>query len=138
MQGVATFGGAQNDSLQTEYNPNISDIFTWTHGIHQFKFGVQLPNMGRRVLEDETNRQGTYTFASQAAYLQSTPSTFTIQQGQSRFLTYYLQPQAFFQDQIQLTPRLTASSRYPLLLAERSARHHGRHPAPALLRLHVG
>ena len=65
--------------------------------------------MGRRILEDMTNRQGTYTFASQTTYLQSTPSTFTLQQGQSRFLTHYLQPQAFFQDQIQLSPRLTAS-----------------------------
>jgi hypothetical protein len=109
VQGVAAFGGAQGDSYQTEYNPNISDIFTWSHGIHQFKFGVQLPNMGRRVLEDGTNRQGTYTFASQAAYLLNTPATFTIQQGQSRFLTHFVQPQAFFQDQIQLTSRLTAS-----------------------------
>ena len=111
IQGVATFGGAQNDSVQTEYNPNISDIFTWTHGIHQFKFGVQLPNMGRRVLEDMTNRQGTYTFASLAAYQAQAAglSSVSIQEGQSRFLTHYLQPQAFFQDQIQLTPRLTAS-----------------------------
>jgi Carboxypeptidase regulatory-like domain len=112
VQGVTTFGGAQNDSLQTEYNPNISDVFTWTHRIHQFKFGVQLPNMGRRILEDKTNRQGTYTFASLAAYQAQAAglSSVSIQQGQSRFLTHYLQPQAFFQDQIQLTPRLTASS----------------------------
>ncbi len=111
VQGVSTFGGAQNDSLQTEYNPNISDIFTWTHRIHQFKFGVQLPNMGRRVLEDMTNRQGTYTFPSLAAYQAGAAglSSVTLQQGQSRFLTHYLQPQAFFQDQIQLTARLTAS-----------------------------
>jgi hypothetical protein len=109
VQGVATFGGAQSDSVHTEYNPNISDIFSWTHLIHQIKFGVQLPNMGRRILEDKTNRQGTYTFANLAAYQQGTPTSFSIQQGQSRFLTHYLQPQAFFQDQIQLTPRLTAS-----------------------------
>ncbi len=110
VQGVATFGGAQNDSVQTEYNPNISDIFTWTHHIHQFKFGVQLPNMGRRVLEDMTNRQGTYTFANLAAYQAVVLSSVSLQQGQSRFLTHYLQPQAFFQDQIQLSPRLTASA----------------------------
>ena len=109
VQGVATFGGAQNDSVQTEYNPNISDIFTWTHNIHQFKFGVQLPNMGRRILEDNTNRQGIYTFGNLAAYQAVVLSTVSLQQGQSRFLTRYLQPQAFFQDQIQLTPRLTAS-----------------------------
>jgi outer membrane receptor protein involved in Fe transport len=109
VQGVATFGGAQSNGVQSEFNPNLSDIFTWTHRIHQFKFGIQLPNMGRRILEDNTNRQGTYTFASEAAYLAKTPATFSIQQGQSRFLTHFLQPQAFFQDQIQLTARLTAS-----------------------------
>jgi hypothetical protein len=73
------------------------------------KFGVQLPNLGRRVLEDQTNRNGTYTFASLTAYEQNQPETFTIQQGQSRFLTHFDQPGAFVLDQIQVTPRLTVT-----------------------------
>ncbi|QMV18768.1 hypothetical protein GOB94_08790 [Granulicella sp. 5B5] len=110
VQGVATFGSAQNDVFNTEYNPNISDLFSWTVASHlpqQIKFGVQIPNLGRRILEDNTNRQGTYTFASVAAYQAGTPSTFTIQQGQSRFETLYSQPEAFILDQVQVTPRLT-------------------------------
>jgi hypothetical protein len=108
VQGAFLGGGSQTDDLQTENNPNISDIVSWTtHKNHQLKFGVQLPNLGRRVLEDNTNRQGTYTFSSLAAYEQGTPTTFTLQQGQSRFLTHYDQPGAFFLDQIQATPRLT-------------------------------
>jgi hypothetical protein len=107
VQGFFTAGGAQLDSLATEYNPDVADIFSWTHKRHQWKFGVQLPNMGRRILEDNTNRGGTYTFASLAAYQSGTPGTFTLQAGQSRFLTFYLQPSAFVLDQIQLTPRLT-------------------------------
>ena len=122
VEGAFTSGGAQNDTVQTEYNPNISDIFSWTLGRHQLKFGIQMPNMGRRILEDRTNRLGTYTFGSlQDCYpadssdtnsgtqcsAQAIPSGFTIQQGQDRFLTHYLQPGSFFQDQFQATPRLT-------------------------------
>jgi hypothetical protein len=125
VQGAFTGGGAQNDSLQTENNPNLSDVVSWTtHAIHQLKFGVQLPNLGRRILEDLTNRQGTYTFASLAACEQgapntitslnpcaqgSTPISYTLQQGQTRFLTHFDQPGAFIQDQIQATPRLTVT-----------------------------
>jgi hypothetical protein len=116
VQGAFNGGGAQADQLATENNPNLSDIVSWTlgnvggpHGSHQIKFGVQLPNLGRRVLEDETNRQGTYTFASLAAYQALTPNTFSIQQGQSRFITHYDQPGAFLLDQIQLNERLTVT-----------------------------
>ena len=110
VSGAFTGGGAQNDSVNTENNPNISDIFAWTHGIHQYKFGTQLPNMGRRVIEDLTNRQGTYTFANLAAYAANQPTTFSVQQGQTRFETRYFQPGAFFQDQIQATKDLTVSA----------------------------
>ncbi len=110
VAGVATFGGGQNDTYQTEYNPNISDIFSWTRKTHQFKFGIQIPNAGRRVLEDRTNRLGTYIFPNLAAFQTSSPSVFSIQQGQSRFITHFVQPQAFFQDQLQVTPKLTVTA----------------------------
>ncbi len=110
VEGVATFNGGANDQYNTENNPNLSDIFSWTLNTHipqQLKFGIQVPNQGRRILEDNTNRQGTYTFASLAAYQAGTPTAFSVQTGASRFQTVYSQPSAFFLDQIQLTPRLT-------------------------------
>ncbi len=110
VEGVATFNGGANDQYNTENNPNLSDIFSWTLSTHmpqQLKFGIQVPNQGRRILEDNTNRQGTYTFASLAAYRAGTPTAFSVQQGASRFQTVYSQPSAFFLDQIQLTPKLT-------------------------------
>jgi hypothetical protein len=110
VEGVATFNGGANDQYNTENNPNLSDIFSWTLATHipqQLKFGIQVPNQGRRILEDNTNRQGTYTFASLAAYQANTPSSFSVQQGPTRFQTVYSQPSAFFLDQIQLTPKLT-------------------------------
>jgi hypothetical protein len=110
VQGVATFNGGANDQYNTENNPNLSDIFSWTLKTRipqDLKFGVQIPNQGRRILEDNTDRQGTYTFANIAAYQAGKPSSFSIQQGASRFQTVYSQPGAFITDQIQLTPKLT-------------------------------
>ena len=109
VEGAFNGGGAQADQFQTENNPNISDIVSWTVGRHQLKFGVQLPNLGRRVLEDLTNRQGTYTFANLAAYAQNMPVTYSLQQGQVKFITHYDQPGAFFLDEIKVTDRLTVS-----------------------------
>jgi hypothetical protein len=110
VQGVATFNGGANDQYNTENNPNLSDIFSWTLKTRipqDLKFGVQIPNQGRRILEDNTDRQGTYTFANIAAYQAGKPSSFSIQRGASRFQTVYSQPGAFITDQIQLTPKLT-------------------------------
>jgi hypothetical protein len=113
VEGVATFGGSEQDAVYTENNPTFSDIFTWTLNKHVpqiLKFGFQLPNLGRRVWVDHTDRDGTFTFASVAAYLAGTPSAFSIQQGQDTFETLYAQPSAFLTDQVQLTSRLTATA----------------------------
>jgi len=112
VNGVATFGGAQQDAVYTENNPTITDQVSWSWSKHlpqQMKFGIQLPNLGRRVWVDMTNRQGTYTFANAAAFASATPSSFSIQQGQERFETLFAQPSAFFSDQMQVTPRLTVT-----------------------------
>ncbi len=112
VEGVATFGSAQQDALYTENNPTFNDVVDWTVGKHipqDFKFGIQLPNLGRRVWEDRTNRSGTFTFSSAAAYAANTPASFSIQQGQERFETLFAQPSAFLLDQIQLTKRLTVT-----------------------------
>jgi len=111
VEGVGTFGSAQLDAVYTENNPTINDMVTWTVGKQvpqTLKFGIQLPNMGRRIWEDRTNRQGTYTYANAAAY-PSTPSSFSIQQGQSRFQTLFAQPSGFFLDEMQLGKRFTVT-----------------------------
>jgi len=112
VEGVGTFDSAQLDAVYTENNPTITDMVTWTLGKQvpqTLKFGIQLPNMGRRIWEDRTNRQGTYTYANAAAYASGTASSFSIQQGQSRFQTLYAQPSGFFLDQMQLGKRFTVT-----------------------------
>ena len=110
VKGVGTFGGAQNDTYNTENNPDVTDMVSWTLTKpipQQLKFGLQITNTGRRILDDLTDRQGTYTFSSAAAYAAGTPASFSVQQGQSRFQTLYATPSAFLFDVIQATKRLT-------------------------------
>jgi hypothetical protein len=110
VEGVGVFGSAQADSYNTENNPDVTDMVSWTVTRpipQQLKFGLQITNTGRRVLDDTTDRLGTYTFSSATAYAAGTPSSFSIQQGQSRFQTLFATPSAFFLDQIQATDRLT-------------------------------
>jgi hypothetical protein len=112
VEGVGTFGSAQLNAVYTENNPTVNDMVTWSTGKNipqTMKFGIQLPNLGRRIWEDRTNRDGTYTYASAAAYASGTASSFSIQQGQERFETLFAQPSAFFLDQMQLGKRLTVT-----------------------------
>jgi len=137
VEGVGTFGSAQLDAVYTENNPTVNDMVTWTVGKRvpqTMKFGIQIPNMGRRIWEDETNREGTYTYGTipycvlggtcpsipctkatpenctpSVAYHLQLASTFSIQQGQSRFQTLFAQPSGFFLDQMQLGKKLTVT-----------------------------
>ena len=45
-------------------------------------FSVESPDISRRGFDDNTNRAGTYTFASLAEFQLGQPSTFVMQQGQ--------------------------------------------------------
>lgn len=107
VSGAFTSGGSQSDDLQTEYNARLTDIVSWTHGRHQFMFGAEVPNLSRRVLEDRTNRFGTYSFASLSDYANNNPYSFSIQRGQERYPYHYIQTGAFIQDMMQVTSKLS-------------------------------
>lgn len=126
VKGNFTGGSAQDEQLRTEYNLRANEMVSWTKGPHSLKFGVNLPHLSRRVLEDKTNSAGTYTYGPTYAadgtlvataiqnYQAGRPSGFSIQQGQTRFVYNQVEAGAFFQDQIKLTPRfsLTPGLRY--------------------------
>src|ERR1700732_759171 len=63
VSGLFTAGGAQADSRRTEYHFDGTDFATYASGRHQLSFGIDLPDISRRGLDDFTNRQGTYTFS---------------------------------------------------------------------------
>lgn len=126
VQGDFTGGSAQSAQARTEYNVRANEMVSWTKGPHNLKFGVNLPHLSRRVLEDNTNNAGTYTYGPTLAadgtqiatsiqnYQAGIPSGFSIQQGQTRFVYHQQEVGVFIQDQIKLTPifSLTPGLRY--------------------------
>ena len=119
-------GSAQNDQVRTEYNLRGSDIVTWTQGPHTLKFGVNLPHFSRRVLDDHTNQDGTYTYSPTYAadgsliataienQLAGNPSGYSVKQGQTRFVYQQREVGGFIQDQIKIKPwfSITPGLRY--------------------------
>ncbi len=115
VSGDFSGGSAQNDSISSEYNFRMSDMVTWTYGRHTVKAGVGVPHFSRRVLDDETNMLGSYTFAPTLAadgvtvlqtalqnYANNLPSGFTQNGGVSRFVYHQQEAGAFLQDQWKL------------------------------------
>ncbi len=119
VNGDYVGGSAQNDQVSSEYNMRANEMVTWTHGINLVKFGLNLPHFSRRVFDDHTDEDGTYTYsptyAADGSLLYSAiqneqagdPSGYTLKQGQTRFVYHQQEVGAFVQDQIKVFPRLS-------------------------------
>ena len=122
VSGDFNGGSAQNDSLGTEYNFRMSDMVTWTYGHHTVKFGAGIPHLSRRIMDDNTNNLGSYTFAPTLAadnvtvlstalenYVANLPSGFTQNTGVNRFVYHQQEAGVFAQDQYKVNDRLTVT-----------------------------
>ena len=107
VSGLFTAGGAQADSRRTEYHFDGTDFVTYASGKHQLSFGVDIPDISRRGLDDFTNRQGTYTFASSADFLASSPTTYLLQTGQGHVVFLEKVINGFVEDNIRLKPNFS-------------------------------
>ena len=120
LPGDFISGSAQGDSLATESNFRFSDIVTWSRGKHLVKWGVNVPHLGRRAYDDNTNALGTYTFSPTLAadgvtvlqsafqnYAGNLPSGFSQNYGQTHFIYHQQEMGAFIQDQYKITDRLS-------------------------------
>ena len=127
VEGYFTGGSAQNDSVSSENNLRLSDMVTWTYGRHTVKAGANVPHLDRRVLDDNTNDLGSYTFAPTYApdgvtvlqtaiqnFTNHLPSAFSLNSGVSRFVYNQQEAGAFVQDQWKVTDHfsLTPGVRY--------------------------
>jgi len=110
VSGLFTAGGAQADSRRTEYHFDGTDFATYAAGKHQLSFGVDIPDISRRGLDDFTNRAGTYAFSCSP---QSTttcipvPSTYLLQTGSGHVTFLERVVCAFIEDNIRLTPNFS-------------------------------
>jgi carboxypeptidase family protein len=107
VSGLFTAGGAQADSRRTEYHFDGTDFATYASGKHQLSFGVDIPDISRRGLDDFTNRAGSYTFADLTAYQADSPSTFVIQSGHGHVTFLERVVCAFVEDNIRLRPNFS-------------------------------
>ena len=107
ISGLFTAGGAQADSRRTEYHFDGTDFATYANGKHQLSFGVDIPDISRRGLDDFTNRAGTYTFASSSDYSASNPTTYLLQTGQGHVVFLEKIISGFVEDNIRLKPNFS-------------------------------
>jgi hypothetical protein len=102
VSGAFVDGGAQADNRRTEYHFDGTDFTSYANGKHELSFGIDIPDISRRGLDDFTNRAGTYTFGSIAEFLANTPSTYQVQTGQGHVTFVEKIFSAFFEDNIRL------------------------------------
>jgi hypothetical protein len=107
VSGLFTAGGAQADSRRTEYHFDGTDFATWANRKQQISFGVDIPDISRRALDDFTNREGTYTFADLPSYEASLPATYVLQTGQGHVSFLERVVCGFFEDDIRLRPNFS-------------------------------
>ena len=107
VSGLFTAGGAQADSRRTEYHFDGTDFATYASGKHQLSFGIDIPDISRRGLDDFTNRAGTYTFASSTDFAAGIPTTYVLQTGRGHVVFLERVICAFVEDNIRLTPNFS-------------------------------
>ncbi len=107
VSGAFTGGGAQADSRRTEYHFDGTDFSTYASGKHQLSFGVDIPDLSRRGLDDFTNQLGTYTYPSLNAYAAGNATTFLLQRGNGHVVFVEKVLGAFIEDNIRLKPNFS-------------------------------
>jgi outer membrane receptor protein involved in Fe transport len=106
VQDAFTAGGAQADRLQTENHFTFSEIVSYQAGRHSFRGGIQVPDISRRGLDDNTNFGGTYTFATLQDYLIHRPFSFVQQRGNGHVVFWEKVIGGFVQDEVRIRPNL--------------------------------
>ncbi len=109
VSGAFTGGGAQADTLRTEFHFDGTDVVSHVSGKHSLKFGIDVPDISRRGMDDFTNRAGTYTFGSLADYEARQASTYLVQRGQGHLVFVERVVSGFIEDNIRVLPGLSLS-----------------------------
>ena len=76
-----TGGGAQANSLRTEYHAQLMETLAYSTGKHLIKGGINVPDLSRRGYDNNLNSAGTFYFSTLADYALGRPFSFVQQQG---------------------------------------------------------
>ncbi|MDX6386054.1 MAG: hypothetical protein QOK48_3627, partial [Blastocatellia bacterium] len=94
-----TGGGAQADSLRTEYHAQMMETLSYSTGKHLIKGGINVPDLSRRGFNNNINSAGTFYFSSLVDYAQGRPFSFVQQQGNGHVVFLEKQIGLFAQDE---------------------------------------
>lgn len=108
--GSFTGGGAQGDRLQTENHIAFNEVVVWTGNKHTIRTGINVPDISRRGLDDNTNTAGTYTFATLQDYAQAHPFSLLKQSGNGHVVFIEKVVGGFLQDEIRVLPNLQVAA----------------------------
>ena len=107
--GAFTGGGAQADRLQTENHFIFNEILVWSGAKHTLRAGINVSDVSRRGLDDNTNTAGTYTFSTLQDYRQNHPLSLLRQSGNGHIVFVEKVLGGFFQDEARVLPNLQIS-----------------------------
>src|SRR5579863_2163094 len=108
--GAFTGGGAQADKLQTENHVIFNEMLIWSGAKHTLRAGLNVSDISRRGLDDNTNTLGTYTFSTLQDYQQNHPFSLLRQSGDTHVVFVEKVLGGFFQDEFRLLPNLQISA----------------------------
>lgn len=108
--GAFTGGGAQADQLRTENHVIFNEMLVWSGSKHTVRAGLNVSDLSRRGLDDNTNTLGTYTFSTLADYQQSHPFSLLRQSGDTHLVFVEEVLGGFFQDEFRVLPNLQIST----------------------------
>jgi hypothetical protein len=94
-----TGGGAQANSLRTEYHAQLMEMLSYSTGKHFIKGGINVPDLSRRGLDNNLNTAGTLYFSTLADYALGRPFSFVQQQGNGHIVFLEKQIGLFVQDE---------------------------------------
>jgi hypothetical protein len=110
VSGAFTGGGAQGDTRRTEGHFDGTDLFTYSRGRQELKFGIDVPDISRRGFDDYRFFGGAYSFASLADYNANNPYSYTVQQGQGHLTFLEKVLSCFFEDTVRVRPNLSVAA----------------------------
>lgn len=99
-------------SGQTNYNElrnsmQLTDALSWSHRKHVVKIGINIPELSRWSINDRTNFDGTFQFASLNDYVLGRPFSFVQQQGTSQLIYWQKEMGVFAQDEMRVCQQLS-------------------------------
>jgi Carboxypeptidase regulatory-like domain/TonB dependent receptor len=105
-----TGGGAQVDQQITENHTQFNEFLSWQAGKHQWKAGINVPDISRRGLTDYSNFGGAFTYSTLDDYLHGRPFSLVQQGGAGRTVFLEMVLGAFVQDEYRISHNLSISA----------------------------